>query len=72
MGEDIGSRPLFFFGMSIFVASVQFITTGVLAEMLSRVFFEATKTRGYHLRETDESIAPDGWSSTNSPMKSVE
>jgi len=63
VGEDIGGRPLFFFGMSIVVASAQFITTGVLAEMLSRVFFEATNTRGYHLRETDEISVPDSWSS---------
>ncbi|TPV58551.1 glycosyltransferase family 2 protein [Aestuariibacter sp. GS-14] len=49
-GQDIGSRPLFFIGILLLVASMQFITTGVLAEMLSRVFFQATNARGYTLR----------------------
>jgi len=33
---DIGSRPLFFTGILFTLASVQLITTGVLAEMMSR------------------------------------
>lgn len=51
LGEDIGSRPLFFIGILLIVASLQFITTGVLAEMLSRVFFQATNAKGYIVKE---------------------
>jgi glycosyltransferase involved in cell wall biosynthesis len=52
LGEDIGSRPLFFIGILLIVASLQFITTGVLSEMLSRVFFQTTNARGYSLRNS--------------------
>lgn len=39
LGESIGSRPLLFVGILFLVTSAQFLTTGVLAEMLSRIFF---------------------------------
>lgn len=51
-GEDIGNRPLFFIGIFMVIASLQFFTTGVLAEMLSRVFFQATNAKGYTVRES--------------------
>jgi len=41
MGEDIGHRPLLFVGILFLVTSVQFLTTGVLAELLARTFFES-------------------------------
>ncbi|MEY6432000.1 glycosyltransferase family 2 protein [Thioalkalicoccus limnaeus] len=39
LGEDIGGRPLLFVGILCLVASIQFLTTGVLAELLTRTFF---------------------------------
>lgn len=39
LGEDIGQRPLLFIGILFLVASIQFLTTGVLAELLARTFF---------------------------------
>jgi Glycosyltransferases involved in cell wall biogenesis len=39
-GQDIGGRPLFLTAILLLVFSVQFITTGVLAEMLSRIFYQ--------------------------------
>ena len=36
MGEDIGTRPLMFVGFFCIVSGLQFITTGVLSEMLMR------------------------------------
>lgn len=50
VGNDIGNRPLFFVAIFLLIASLQFLTTGVLAEMLSRVFFQATNAKGYTLR----------------------
>ncbi|MES9898279.1 MAG: glycosyltransferase family 2 protein [Sedimenticola sp.] len=41
LGEDIGSRPLLFVGILLLVASVQLLTTGVIAEMLSRIFYQS-------------------------------
>ena len=42
-GEDIGTRPLLIVGVLLLLSSVQFITTGVLAELLSRTFFASHK-----------------------------
>jgi len=41
LGEDIGQRPMLFVGILFLVASIQFLTTGVLAELLARTFFES-------------------------------
>ncbi|UVC12138.1 glycosyltransferase family 2 protein [Rhizobium sp. TH2] len=35
-GQDIGTRPMFITAVMLFIASVQMITTGILAEMLAR------------------------------------
>lgn len=47
LGEDIGNRPLLFVAILFLVASVQFLTTGVLAELLTRTFY-ATGERTHH------------------------
>lgn len=61
LGEDIGNRPLFFIGIFLLVTSMQFLTTGVLAEMLSRVFFQATNAKGYSLRKPIAVNAESCW-----------
>jgi glycosyltransferase involved in cell wall biosynthesis len=43
LGENIGERPLLFIGILLLVASIQFLTTGVLAELLARTFFESAE-----------------------------
>ena len=47
LGADIGGRPLLFVGILLLVASAQFLTTGVLAEMLARTFY-ASSDRTHH------------------------
>lgn len=71
LGEDIGSRPLFLIGILLILAALQFITTGVLAEMLSRVFFQATDTRGYHLRKPVDMSPQANWY-TSQPSPAAE
>ena len=39
LGEDIGQRPMLLIALFLIIASLQFLTTGVLSEILSRVFF---------------------------------
>jgi glycosyltransferase involved in cell wall biosynthesis len=51
MGEDIGSRPLLMIGILLIIASVQFLTTGILAELLSRIYFESSQRRSYVIRK---------------------
>jgi glycosyltransferase involved in cell wall biosynthesis len=61
LGEDIGQRPMLFVGILFLVASMQFLTTGVLAEVMSRTLF-ATGERTTHHRISWESDAEtSGW-----------
>lgn len=47
LGENIGQRPLLFVSILFLVASIQFLTTGVLAELLTRTFY-ASSDRSHH------------------------
>lgn len=47
LGEDIGTRPLLLVGVVLVIASLQFITTGVVAELLTRTYFESSRVRPY-------------------------
>jgi hypothetical protein len=47
IGEDIGGRPLLFVAILFVVASIQFLTTGVLAEIMTRTLF-ASNERTHH------------------------
>lgn len=47
LGEDIGTRPLLMLGILLAVMSVQFLTTGVLSELISRTYFESGTNRSY-------------------------
>ena len=59
LGEDIGSRPLLFVGILLLVASVQFLTTGVLAEMLSRTFFASSNLAAHSIVRDDQPESSD-------------
>ena len=48
-GEDIGTRPMLIVAVMLFLASVQMITTGIIAEILARPDGE---TRNYFVRNT--------------------
>jgi glycosyltransferase involved in cell wall biosynthesis len=59
-GEDIGNRPLLFIGILMLLASAQFLTTGVLAEMLSRTLFASSDKPTYALISGGEP-SEQGW-----------
>lgn len=48
MGESIGNRPLMFFGFFAVVSGIQLLTTGVIAEILMRTYYDAGKFNSYH------------------------
>jgi len=48
-GQDIGGRPLLLVGVLLVIASLQFLTTGVLAEILIRTYYESTGKPAYLL-----------------------
>jgi len=58
LGEDIGQRPLLFVGILLLVFSVQFLTTGVLAELLARTFFESRDRPNFSIAwQSDPALA---------------
>lgn len=65
MGESIGTRPLLSLAFFLLLGGVQLLTTGVLAELLMRVYFDVGRARPYRVRAADATApeqAPDaGW-----------
>lgn len=51
LGEDIGNRPLLTLGIVLLIAGVQLITTGFLAELIMRTYFESQNKTPYNIRE---------------------
>ncbi|GAB3758559.1 glycosyltransferase family 2 protein [Ramlibacter monticola] len=64
-GHSIGARPLLALGFFLVLGGVQLLTTGVLAELLMRVYFDVGRARAYRVRggDTNAPGAPDeaGW-----------
>jgi len=52
LSQDIGSRPLLLVGVVLVIASFQFLTTGVIAELLTRTYFESSGGNPYVIRIT--------------------
>ena len=61
LGESIGGRPLLIVGIGTLIAGVHFITTGVLSELLARIYFESGTVRSYSARQTPELAANEAW-----------
>ena len=49
-GEDIGQRPLLLLGLLLLLLGVQLVATGVLGELLTRVYHEPQGRRQYIVR----------------------
>jgi len=50
-GEDIGNRPLLTLGTIGIVGGIQLITTGFLAEILTRTYYESQNKKPYIVKE---------------------
>lgn len=62
LGQDIGGRPLLIVAVLLVLMALQFLTTGVVAEMLSRVFFQGTDSRSYVCRQVvGQPTQDDDW-----------
>ena len=61
LGEDIGTRPLLFGGFFLVIAGIQMVTSGVLAELLTRVLFESGGAKAYLVRPSETLAADEGW-----------
>jgi glycosyltransferase involved in cell wall biosynthesis len=61
LGEPVGGRPLLGLGFTCVMGGLQLLTTGVLAELLIRIYFDGERASAYHRRPLP-ALAPDaGW-----------
>ena len=51
LGQDIGNRPLLVLGMLLMVLGVQMVSTGLIADMLMRTYYESQDKPIYFVRE---------------------
>ncbi len=51
-GEDIGGRPLLMVGVLMVIISIQFLTTGIIGEMMTRTYFESSGSKPYVIRDS--------------------
>ena len=60
-GENIGERPLLLLGILLVVVSIQFFTTGIMSEMMTRTYYESSDTKPYMLSvrptQSDENVS---------------
>lgn len=52
LGNDIGTRPMLMVGVVLLLSSVQMITTGILAEMIARLYYRDEQTPNYIVGKT--------------------
>ncbi len=50
LGQSIGTRPLLLVGIMLLISSVQFLTTGIIAELMARTYFESSNVKPYQKR----------------------
>jgi hypothetical protein len=51
MGNDIWGRPLLILGITILLAGIQFLTFGIIAELVMRTYYESQKKKIYSIKE---------------------
>lgn len=68
VGEDVGGRPLLWLGFFALLAGVQMLTTGVLAEILMRSYFDQSSNRSYHLMHEKKLESHMGWFNASNPQ----
>jgi glycosyltransferase involved in cell wall biosynthesis len=61
LGEAVGTRPLLALGFFCVVGGLQFLTTGVLAELLMRVYYGGDHARPYHAEPAPAPAPGEDW-----------
>ncbi len=51
LGQDIWGRPLVLLGVTLLLAGIQFLTFGLIAELVMRVYYESQKKKTYSIKE---------------------
>jgi len=50
-GEDIWGRPLLILGITLVIGGIQLITSGIVAEMIMRTYYESQDKKTYRVKE---------------------
>ena len=50
LGEDIWGRPILILGFMLILAGIQLITTGIIAEIIERTYFESQDKKTYRIK----------------------
>ncbi len=50
MGHDIWGKPLLLLGILLVLGGIQFITTGIIAELQMRTYFESQHKKPYRVK----------------------
>lgn len=51
MGNDIWGKPLLLLGILLVLGGIQFITTGIIAELQMRTYFESQRKKPYRIKK---------------------
>lgn len=62
LGEDIGNRPMLITGIFLLLMAAQFFATGLLGEVMTRIYYESSDTRPYAIRRRHSvNLDTSGW-----------
>ncbi len=62
LGEDIGDRPMLLTGIFLVLMSIQFFATGLLGEIMTRIYYESSGKRPYSIRQRSSvNFDSSGW-----------
>ncbi|WP_051286985.1 glycosyltransferase family 2 protein [Algoriphagus mannitolivorans] len=56
MGEDIWGRPIMILGFILILGGIQLITTGIIAEIIVRTYFESQNKKTYTIRSVYQGL----------------
>lgn len=70
-GASIGQRPLLMLGILLVLMAAQFLTTGILSEMLTRTYYSSGDHKSYAIRQTASCAQPSDWKTTGKTAASA-
>jgi glycosyltransferase involved in cell wall biosynthesis len=57
LGEDIWGRPIMILGFILILGGIQLVTTGIIAEIIVRTYFESQNKKTYKIKSVYQGIA---------------
>ena len=58
LGQDIWGRPLLLLGITLILAGIQFLTFGIIAELMMRVYYESQQKKPYSIKKVVTFLKP--------------